>query len=80
MSYEERLKELNLYPLEVRRVREDVIETFKILNGFKDIYTSEYHNIWCCNEGAQGDLQKEAYERAQPSQIILLTESGRQLE
>ena len=36
-SYEERLKELNLYPLEVRRARGDVIKTFKILNGFEDI-------------------------------------------
>ena len=35
--YEERLKELKLYQLEVRRVRENVIETFKILNGFEDI-------------------------------------------
>ena len=34
-SYEERLKELNLYPLEVRRARGDVIETFKILNDLK---------------------------------------------
>ena len=40
-SYEERLEELNLYPLEVRRVRGDIIEVFKILNGLEDIDASE---------------------------------------
>ena len=44
-SYEERLKELNLYPLEVRRARGDVIETFKILNGFEDIDASELFTL-----------------------------------
>ena len=40
-----RLKELNLYPLEVRRARGDVIETFKILNGFEDIDASELFTL-----------------------------------
>ena len=40
-SYEERLEELNLYPLEVRWVRGDIIAVFKILNGLEDIDTSE---------------------------------------
>ena len=44
-SYEERLKELNLYPLEVRRVRGDIIKTFKILNGFEDIDASELFTL-----------------------------------
>ena len=44
-SYEERLKELNLYPLEVRRARGDVIETFKILNGFEDMDASELFTL-----------------------------------
>ena len=35
--YNERLRALNLYPLEVRRIRGDMIETFKILNGLEDI-------------------------------------------
>ena len=36
-EYEERLRELDLYPLEVRRVRGDLIETFKIIKGLDDI-------------------------------------------
>ena len=32
-AYEKRLRELDLFPLEVRRVRGDLIETFKILTG-----------------------------------------------
>ena len=35
--YNERMKELKLYPLEVRRIRGDLIETFKILKGLEDI-------------------------------------------
>ena len=35
--YHDRLEELNLYPLEVRRLRGDMIEVFKILHGLEDI-------------------------------------------
>jgi len=33
LHYEERIKKLNLMPLEIRRHRSDLIETFKIING-----------------------------------------------
>jgi len=32
-NIEERIKKLNLTPLEIRRHRSDLIETFKIING-----------------------------------------------
>jgi len=33
LHYDDRLKSLNLMRLETRRVRSDLIETFKIVNG-----------------------------------------------
>ena len=36
LPYEERLSKLGLYPLSERRLRGDMIATFKILNGFVD--------------------------------------------
>ena len=37
LSYEERLKECGLTTLEMRTLKEDQIEAFKILNGYKNI-------------------------------------------
>ena len=37
ISYEMRLKECGLTPLETRRLRGDQIEVFKILNGYENI-------------------------------------------
>ena len=37
LRYEERLKECGLTTLETRRLREDQIEVFKILNGYENI-------------------------------------------
>ena len=36
-TYEEKLKELNLQTLENRRIRADMIQTFKIVNGFDNV-------------------------------------------
>jgi len=35
--YEERLKRLGLMRLDRRRVRSDLLETFKIINGYYDL-------------------------------------------
>ena len=37
LRYEERLNECGLTPLEMRRLREDQIEVFKVLNGYENI-------------------------------------------
>jgi hypothetical protein len=36
-SYEERLKFFNLTTLEMRRIREYLVEVFKILKGYEDV-------------------------------------------
>ena len=41
-SYEEKLKELNLLSLKERRERADMIQTFKILQGFSDVNPSTW--------------------------------------
>jgi ribonuclease P/MRP protein subunit RPP40 len=42
LPYEERLTRLNIYPLEQRRLRGDLIETYKILTGKEDVDASEF--------------------------------------
>merc|ERR1711911_421879 len=45
-TYKERLEEIGLMSLETRRIRFDMIETFKMLNSFSDVdYTSWFNLI-----------------------------------
>ena len=45
MSYLDRLRECQLLPLEKRRVRGDLIETFKIMNGIDRIARNKFFEL-----------------------------------
>ena len=51
--YEERLRILKLYPLEARRMRGDLIEAFKILQGLENIKPEEFFTL-SHNTGTRG--------------------------
>ena len=53
LPYLERLKELKLYPLEIRRIRGDLIEVFKIMNGLVEMKPEDLFLI-SHNTGTRG--------------------------
>jgi len=52
LTYNDRLEELGLTRLDKRRLRSDLIETFKIINGNYDIYTDIFLEL---DEGGRRD-------------------------
>ncbi len=62
MSYDQRLEALNIFPLEIRRLRCDLIETYKIMHGFEKVNKDKFftmsdtastrgHNFKLCKPG-----------------------------
>ena len=45
LSYERRLQRCNLIPLERRRERADLIETFKIMNGYVNVDPEKFFTV-----------------------------------
>ena len=45
LCYEERLKELNLFPLQYRRMRGDMIEVFKMAKGMNGLKFQEFFEL-----------------------------------
>ena len=52
LPYEKRLRMLNLYPLEQRRLRGDLIKTFKIMKGVEDVDAAVF-----CQRASTGTLR-----------------------
>jgi hypothetical protein len=45
LPYEDRLRRLNLFSLRYRRIRGDMIETFKILKGIEDVDSRQFFQL-----------------------------------
>ena len=58
-NYLERLKELNLWTLEERRNRADVIELFKIYKGFTTVPFESLFTLDCNNKGIRNMTLKK---------------------
>ena len=54
MEYEERLRRLKMTMLENRRLRGDMIETWKILNGGEDIDSFQFYQMATCSHNLRG--------------------------
>ena len=58
LSYQERLKKLNLPSLEFRRMRGDIIEVFKILSGKYDINYQDFFQLQQAPHNTRGHTKK----------------------
>jgi len=64
-DYLDRLKKLNLWTLEERRNRADVIELSKINKGFTTVHFEFLFTLDCNNKGTRGHLAKLSEARCQ---------------
>jgi hypothetical protein len=63
-SYNDRLRILGLTTLETRRVRADMLEVFKILNGFEGVSSDSFFQVKCTRtRGHSMKLYKEGFHR-----------------
>ena len=74
LQYDERLKQLGFMHLERRRVRSDLIETFKIMNGVYDINGDLFFQL---DEGGTRGHDQKLFKkrfRLNISKYFLITE------
>ena len=64
-EYLDRLKELNLWTLEERRNRADLIELFKMYKGFTTVHFESLFTLDCKNKSTRGHLAKLSKPRCQ---------------
>ena len=64
-DYLDKLKELNLWTLEERRNRADLIEIFKIYKGFTTVFFEYLFTLDCNNKGIRSHLAKLSKPRCQ---------------
>jgi len=64
-EYLDRLKELNLWTLEERRNRADLIELFKMYKGFTTVHFESLFTLDCNNKSTRGHLAKLSKPRCQ---------------
>jgi len=64
-DYLDRLKELNLWTLEERRNRADLIELFKMYKGYTSVHFESLFTLDCNNKGTRGHMARLSKPRCQ---------------
>jgi len=66
LSYEQRLRHLELTTLRERRIRGDLIETFKIMTGKEGVDRSQFFQLSTCEYQLTKHTMKLSKQRASP--------------